>query len=116
MATCLKLGINKKEKKKVQQKLNKTKAHFYPSQEGSVLKLKKTPSTAKPHAAKSEEKFKEPDIVPSCASKKVYTYATQLGKTASLRTSLKKSRFHPMKCLCKHHLPVLFSPLLHWWV
>lgn len=85
MVTCLKLSL--KKKKKLNKKLNKTKAHlFYPSPEG-LVKLKETPRTAKPCTAKSEENLKKPDIVPSSASKKVYTHAIQLGKSASPRTS-----------------------------
>lgn len=44
------------------------------------MKLKKALGMGKPCTAKSEEKFKELDIVPSLASKKVRTRATTVGK------------------------------------
>lgn len=44
------------------------------------MKLKKVLGMGKPYMSKSEEKFKESDILPSFAQNKVHTHAIKVGK------------------------------------
>lgn len=80
------------------------------------MKLKETPSTTKPCTAKSEENLRNQILCLRLLPKKSVHVQYSQENQQVLGQAKKKSSFHPIRCLCKHHLPVLFSPLLHWQV